>query len=66
MSDYTFFSKDSGHLGKSCQSLWGCYDICLLLQWFSVAQVTQSELTSLTHLKAWGDAEKFCSDVTFY
>ena len=23
------------------------------------------ELTSLTHLKAWGDAEKFCSDVAF-
>ena len=27
--------------------------------------MTQSELASLTHLKAWGDPEKFCSNVTF-
>ena len=65
MSDYTFFSKDSGHCGKSYQSLWGCHDICPLLQWFNIALVTQSELTSLTHLNAWGDAKKFCSNVTF-
>ena len=65
MSDYTFFSKDSGHWGKSYQSLWGHHNICPLLQQFNIAQVTQSELTSLTHLKAWGDAKKFHSDVTF-
>ena len=45
--------------------LWGNHDICLLLQWFNIAQVTQSELTSLTCLKAWGDAEKFCSNLAF-
>ena len=28
-------------------------------------QVTQSELTSLTHLKAWGDAKRFWSNVAF-
>ena len=65
MSDYTFFSKDPGHWSKSYQSLWGHHDICLLLQQFHVTQVTQSELTSLTHLKVWGDAERFCSNVTF-
>ena len=65
MSDYTFFSKDSGHWGKSYQSLWGHYDICPLLEWFNITQVTQSELAFLTHLKVWGDTKKFCSDVTF-
>ena len=65
MSDYTFFSKEPGHWGKSYQSLWGCHNICLLLQWFHSAQVTQLELTSLTCLKAWGDADRFCSVVTF-
>ena len=65
MSDYTFLSKDPGHWGESYQSLWGCHDICPLLQWFHIAQVTQSELTSLIHLKVWDDAERFCSDVTF-
>ena len=65
MSDYTFFSKDPGCWGESYQSLWGCHDICPLLQQFHIAQVTQSELTSLTSLKAWGDDERFCSDVAF-
>ena len=50
MSDYTFFSKDPGHWHKAYQSLLGCHDICLLLQWFQVAQMTQLELTSLTHM----------------
>ena len=27
--------------------------------------MAQSDLTSLTHLKAWGDNERFCSDVAF-
>ena len=27
--------------------------------------VTQSELSSLTSLKAWGDKEKFCNDIAF-
>ena len=65
MSDYTFFSKDPGCWGKSYQSLWGHHNICPLLQWFHIAQVTQSELTSLTHLKVWGDTERFYSDVAF-
>ena len=64
MSDYTFFSKDPGHWGKSYQSLW---DVMTFVHFYSGShcQVTQSELTSLTHLKVWGDAERFCSDVTF-
>ena len=65
MSDYTFFSKDPGCWGKSYQSLWGCHDICPLLQQFNIAQVTQLELTSLTHLKVWGNAKRFCSNVAF-
>ena len=65
MSDYAFFSKDPGCWGKSYQSLWECHDICLLLEWFHIAHMTQSELASLTHLKAWGDPKKFHSNVTF-
>ena len=65
MSDYTFFSKSPGHWSESFQSFLGCHDICPLLYWFHVAQVTQSELTSLTHLKVWGDAKRFLSDVAF-
>ena len=56
MNDYTFFSKDPGCWDESYQSLWGCHDICRLLEWFHIAHMTQSELASLTHLKVWGDA----------
>ena len=50
---------------ESYQTLWGCYNICPLLKQFHIAQVTQPELSSLTHLWVWGDSERFCSDVAF-
>ena len=65
MSDYTFFSKDPSQLGEAFQSLWGCHDICPILEQFHVASITQSELSSLTSLKAWGNLEKFRSNVVF-
>ena len=65
MSDYTFFLKDPGCWGESYQSFWGYHDIYPLLQQFHITQVTQSELTFLTHLKAWCDAERFHSNVAF-
>ena len=65
MSDYEFFSKGPSWWGKVFQSLWGHHNICPLLNQFHVTSITHSELSSLTSLKAWGDAEKFCSDVAF-
>ena len=65
MSNYAFFSKDLGHWGESYQSLWGCHDICVLLEKFHITHMTQSELASLTHLKVWGDPKTFCSSVAF-
>ena len=35
------------------------------LQQFHIMSITQSELSSLTGLKAWGDKEKFHHDITF-
>ena len=65
MSNYRFFSKDPGWWGEAIQSLWGHLDICPLLNQFNVTSITHSDLSSLTSLKAWGDAEMFCSDITF-
>ena len=64
MGDYTFFSKDPSQLGEGYQLLWG-HSIFPLLEKFQVTQVTQPELSSLTCSGAWGDAEKFCSDLAF-
>ena len=65
MSDYDFFSKGPSWWREAFQLLWGCHDICPLLDQFCVTSITQSELSSLTSLKAWSDPEKFWSDVTF-
>ena len=65
MANYAFFSQGSGQWGKDFLSLWGCLDICPLLCQLHVTSLTQSVLSFLTNLKAWGDAVKFCSDITF-
>ena len=65
MSDYEFFSKDPSQWGEAFQSLWGHLNICPLLNQFHVASITHLKFSSLTSLKAWENAEKFCSDVTF-
>ena len=52
-------------MGEAFQLLWGCHDICPILEWFHVISITLSELSSPTSLKAWGNLEKFQSDVTF-
>ena len=65
MSEYMFFSKDPAQWGEAFQSILGCHDIYLLLRNFHAASITQLELSSLTSLKAWGDPEKFKSEVAF-
>ena len=65
MSNYAFFSKDQGHWGESYQSLWGCHNIYPLLEQFHVAHITKMQLASIPCLKAWGNVEKFHSDVAF-
>ena len=65
MSEYNFFSKGPSWWEEAFQSLWGHHDICPILEQFHVTSITLSELSSLTSLKAWGDLEKFQSDVAF-
>ena len=65
MSEYEFFSQDPAWWGDALQSIWGHHDICPLLRSFPAASITQSELSSLTSLKAWGDPERFKSEVAF-
>ena len=65
MSKYKFFSTVSSQSGEAFLSLWGHLDIYPLLNQFHVTSITHLELSSLTSLKAWGDAEKFHSDIAF-
>ena len=63
--DYIFFSKDPSQWDEAYQSFWGHHNICPILEQFHTAQVTQPELSSLTCLLAWGDPERFHSDMAF-
>ena len=65
MSDFEFFSKDPSQWGDTYASIWGCLDICPPLDKFHLASITYPELSSLTSLRAWGDAEKFHSDMAY-
>ena len=63
MTNYAFFSQGSDRWGKDLTLLWGCLNICPSLQQFHISFVTQSELSSLTGLKAWGKQRKCCSTI---
>ena len=65
MSEYEFFSQDPAQWGDALQSIWGCHNICPLLRNFHDASIIQSEPSSLTSLKAWGNPEKFKSKDAF-
>ena len=65
MTNYAFFLQGSDRWGKDLTLLWGHLNICPSLQQFHIMSITQSELSSLTGLKAWGDKEKFHNDITF-
>ena len=65
MSNFEFFSKDSSQWGETYASIWGHLDICPLLDQLHLASITYSKLSSLTSLRAWGDAEKFCSNMAY-
>ena len=65
MSEYEFFSKDPALWGDALQSIWRCHDICPILRSFHATSITQSELSSLTSLKASGNPEKLKNEVPF-
>ena len=65
MTDYAFFSQGSDRWGKDLAPLWGCLTICPPLQQFHISSITQLGLSSLTSLKACGEKQKVCHDITF-
>ena len=65
MSDFEFFSKDPSWWGKAFASIWGHLDIYPLLNQFHLVSITYSELSFLTRLRAWGEAEKFHCDIAY-
>ena len=65
MTDYAFFSQGLDGWGKDLTPLWGHLTICLPLQQIYISSITQLELSSLTRLKAWGQKQKVCHDISF-
>ena len=65
MTDYASFCKVLTGGGRTLPCYGEHLNICPSLQQFHISSITQSELSSLTGLKAWGDKGKFCNDITF-
>ena len=65
MTDYAFLLQGSDRWGKDLALLWWYLNISPSLQQFHIMSITQSELSSLTSLKVWGDKEKFHNDIAF-
>ena len=65
MTEYAFFSQGSDRWGKELALLWGSLTICPPLQQFHISSITQSELSSLTSLKAWEEKQKIHHDIAF-
>ena len=65
MRDYTFFSQGLDRLGKEMALPWGSLTICPPLQQFHIPSITLAELSSHTSLKAWGEKQKICHDISF-
>ena len=45
--------------------MWGNINICPSLQQFHIPSLTPVELSSLNSLRAWGERQKVCHDITF-
>ena len=65
MTDYSFFSQGLDRWGKDLALLWRCLTICPPLQQFHISSITQSELSSRTSLRVWGEKQKVHNDIIF-
>ena len=65
MAEYAFFLQKSDWWRKEMALLWGDISICPPLHQFQPLCHSQTELSSLNGLKAWGEGQKLCHDITF-
>ena len=59
------FSQGVDRWRKEMALMWGNLTICPPLQQFHISSLTPAELSSLTSLKAWGERQRICHDITF-
>ena len=65
MTEYAFFLQGVDMWRKEMALICGSLNICPQLQWFHLPSLTPAELFSLTSLRAWGEKQKVCHDITF-
>ena len=65
MAEYAFFLQKADQWRKDMALMWGDISICPSLHRFQLPCHSQAELSSLNGLKAWGNRQKLCHDVTF-
>ena len=65
MTEYAFFLHGVDWWRKEMALMWGNINICPSLQWFQIPSLSPAELSSLNGLRAWGERQKVCHDITF-
>ena len=65
MVEYAFFLQKADWWKKDMALMWRDIIIWDLLHQFQLPCHSQAELSSLNGLKAWGEGQKLCHDITF-
>ena len=58
MSEFSQLCTDTVLWDPTSIATWGSLNFCLLIQWFNVHTIKQTQLTTLLQIGAWGEHGK--------
>ena len=65
MPEFAFFDGKEERWGEKMRAIWGDLSICPQLDSLELLYHTQGKLTSISHLKVWGDILEPCNDMAY-
>ena len=65
MAEYAFFLQKADQWKKDMALLWGDINICPSLHGFQLPCHSQVKLSSLNGIRAWGEGQTSCHNITF-
>ena len=65
MSEFLLLCADATLWDPTSCAMWGSLNFCLLIQWFKVHTIKQTQLTALSQAGTWGNMEKLRNDMAF-
>ena len=65
MSEFSLLCADATLWNPTSSATWGSLNFCLLIQWFKVHTIKQTQLTVLSQAEAWENMENPKNDMAF-